>query len=246
MPTPKALVNPGLSHIKERPMRRILIFVLVLAVAVALYQLGLKDYLTLDAIKAQQGNFAQAYHDNPAGVIGIFFAVYVISTALSIPGAVLLTLLAGALFGLITGTLIVSFASTIGATLAFLGSRYLLKDWVQNRFGDRLKVINDGIAKDGAFYLFSLRLIPVVPFFLINLAMGLTPIRTSTYYGVSQLGMLLGTIVYVNAGTQLARINNLGDVASPTLLMSFAALGLFPWVARAIMDQLKKRRVSSQ
>jgi pyruvate/2-oxoglutarate dehydrogenase complex dihydrolipoamide dehydrogenase (E3) component/uncharacterized membrane protein YdjX (TVP38/TMEM64 family) len=167
----------------------------------------------------------------------------VVSTAFSLPGAALLTLLGGALFGLVTGLIVVSFASTIGATFAFLGSRFFLRDWVQAKFGDRLKAINDGVAKDGAFYLFSLRLIPVVPFFAINLAMGLTPIKTRTYYWVSQLGMFLGTLVYVNAGTQLAQIESLGDIASPGLLASFAALGLFPWIARGIMNLIKRRRV---
>jgi pyruvate/2-oxoglutarate dehydrogenase complex dihydrolipoamide dehydrogenase (E3) component/uncharacterized membrane protein YdjX (TVP38/TMEM64 family) len=224
-------------------MRRLIIFVAVLAGAVALYQLGLKDYLTLDAIKAQQGNFASAYADNPVLVIGTFFLVYVVSTAFSLPGAALLTLLGGALFGVVTGTIVVSFASSIGATLAFLGSRFLLRDWVQAKFGDKLKAINDGVAKDGAFYLFSLRLIPVVPFFLINLAMGLTPIKARTFYWVSQLGMFLGTLVYVNAGTQLAQIESLRDIASPGLLGSFAALGLFPWIARGIMNLIKRRRV---
>jgi pyruvate/2-oxoglutarate dehydrogenase complex dihydrolipoamide dehydrogenase (E3) component/uncharacterized membrane protein YdjX (TVP38/TMEM64 family) len=224
-------------------MRRLVILVVVLALAVALYQLGLKDYLTLDAIKASQGSFAQSYANNPVLVIGIFFLVYVVSTAFSLPGAALLTLLGGALFGVVTGTIVVSFASTIGATLAFLGSRFFLRDWVQAKFGDRLKAINDGVAKDGAFYLFSLRLIPVVPFFVINLAMGLTPIRARTFYWVSQLGMFLGTLVYVNAGTQLAQINSLGDIASPGLLASFAALGLFPWIARAIMNLIKRQRV---
>lgn len=224
-------------------MRRLIILIALLIAAVALYQMGLKDYLTLDALKAQQDNFASAYADNAALVIGIFFLVYVVSTALSLPGAALLTLLGGALFGVVTGTIIVSFASSIGATLAFLGSRFLLRDWVQEKFGDRLKAINEGVAKDGAFYLFSLRLIPVVPFFIINLAMGLTPIKTRTYYWVSQLGMFLGTLVYVNAGTQLAQIDSLGDIASPGLLASFAALGLFPWIARGIMNLIKKRRI---
>jgi pyruvate/2-oxoglutarate dehydrogenase complex dihydrolipoamide dehydrogenase (E3) component/uncharacterized membrane protein YdjX (TVP38/TMEM64 family) len=224
-------------------MRRLIILAIILAGAIALYQLGLKDYLTLDAIKAQQGNFAQSYADNPLLVIGVFFVVYVVAAALSFPGAALLTLLGGALFGLVTGLIVVSFASTIGATLAFLGSRFLLRDWVQSKFGDKLKGINDGVAKDGAFYLFSLRLIPVVPFFVINLAMGLTPIKTRTYYWVSQLGMLLGTLVYVNAGTQLAQIDSLRAIASPGLLGSFAALGLFPWIARGIMNLIKRRRV---
>jgi pyruvate/2-oxoglutarate dehydrogenase complex dihydrolipoamide dehydrogenase (E3) component/uncharacterized membrane protein YdjX (TVP38/TMEM64 family) len=226
-------------------MRRLTIFILILACGAALYQLGLKDYLTLTAIKAQQADFAESYAANPALVLSVFFLVYILSTALSLPGAALLTLLGGALFGLVTGLIVVSFASSIGATLAFLGSRFLLRDWVQNKFGNRLKAINDGVAKDGAFYLFSLRLIPVVPFFVINLVMGLTPIKTRTYYWVSQLGMLLGTIVYVNAGTQLAQINSLGDIASPALIASFAILGIFPWIARSVMTVIKQRRVYS-
>jgi pyruvate/2-oxoglutarate dehydrogenase complex dihydrolipoamide dehydrogenase (E3) component/uncharacterized membrane protein YdjX (TVP38/TMEM64 family) len=224
-------------------MRRLIFFAVILLAAIALYQLGLKEYLTLEAIQAQQGNFARSYAKNPVLVIGLFFLLYVVMAALSLPGAALLTLLAGALFGLITGTIVVSFASTIGATLAFLGSRFLLRDWVQAKFGDKLTAINDGAKKDGAFYLFSLRLIPVVPFFVINLAMGLTPIKTRTYYWVSQLGMFLGTLVYVNAGTQLAQIKNPGDIASPALLASFAVLGLFPWIARAIMKLIKQRQV---
>lgn len=221
-------------------MRRFLFLAIAIVAAIAVYQLGLKDYLSLEAIKAQQSNFASAYADNPALVLGAYFLIYVVSTALSLPGAAILTVLGGALFGLLTGTIIVSFASSIGATLAFLGSRYLLRDWVQAKFGDRLKTVNDGVAKDGAFYLFTLRLIPAVPFFLINLAMGLTPIRTRTFYWVSQIGMFLGTIVFVNAGTQLAQIESLGDIASPSLLASFVALGLFPWIARGIMNLITR------
>jgi pyruvate/2-oxoglutarate dehydrogenase complex dihydrolipoamide dehydrogenase (E3) component len=154
-----------------------------------------------------------------------------------------MTLAAGAIFGVTTGTLVVSFSSTIGATLAFLASRYLLRDTVQARFGQRLRPVNEGMAKDGAFYLFSLRLVPVFPFFAVNLLMGLTPIRVWTYYWVSQVGMLLGTVVYVNAGTQLARIDSLRDIASPGLLASFAALGLLPWAGKWIMVAIKRRRV---
>jgi pyruvate/2-oxoglutarate dehydrogenase complex dihydrolipoamide dehydrogenase (E3) component/uncharacterized membrane protein YdjX (TVP38/TMEM64 family) len=179
-------------------------------------------------------------------VTGGFLAIYVAVTALSLPGAAIMTLAGGALFGLALGTLIVSFASSIGATLAFLVSRYLLRDVVQAKFGERLRPINDGVARDGAFYLFSLRLVPVFPFFLVNLLMGLTPIRTATFYLVSQAGMLIGTIVYVNAGTQLAGIDSLSDVASPGLLASFAALGLLPWLGRWIMDAIKRRRVQAR
>lgn len=221
-----------------------LALVLVLAIAlVAWFLLDLGQYLTLEALKLQQVSIEQFYHDNPLLVLAVFFAVYVLLTALSVPGAVILTLAAGAVFGVATGTLAVSFASSIGATLAFLASRYLFHDAVQMRFGSRLRPVNEGVARDGAFYLFSLRLVPVFPFFAVNLLMGLTPIRTWTYYWVSQTGMLLGTIVYVNAGTQLARIEALSDIASPGLLASFAALGLLPWVGKWIMAIIKRRRV---
>jgi pyruvate/2-oxoglutarate dehydrogenase complex dihydrolipoamide dehydrogenase (E3) component/uncharacterized membrane protein YdjX (TVP38/TMEM64 family) len=223
-------------------MPRLLIITLFAVAIAAFFLFDLGQYLTLDALKAQQAAIAEGYAANPLLVIALFFLVYIAVTALSLPGAAIMTLAAGAIFGLVTGTIIVSFASSIGATLAFLASRTVLHDWVQAKFGDRLKAINEGVERDGAFYLFSLRLVPVFPFFLVNLLMGLTPIRTATYYWVSQVGMLLGTIVYVNAGTQLARIENLSDIASPALLLSFAALGLLPWVGRGIMNTLKRRR----
>lgn len=224
-------------------MKKILVAAIIIVVAAFLYSFGLADYLSLDALKAQQEEFAGFYARNPVLVITAFFFIYVISTALSLPGAAVLTLAGGALFGVVEGTIIVSFASTIGATLAFLGSRYLLRDWVQAKFGDKLRSINEGVERDGAFYLFSLRLIPAIPFFVINLATGLTPMRTFTYYGVSQVGMFLGTVVFVNAGTQLAQIDSLAGIASPGLIGSFVALGLFPWIARWLMGVLKRRRV---
>jgi pyruvate/2-oxoglutarate dehydrogenase complex dihydrolipoamide dehydrogenase (E3) component/uncharacterized membrane protein YdjX (TVP38/TMEM64 family) len=224
-------------------MKRLPIILLIAAAIVARFQFDLGQYLTLDALKARQGDIAALYAANPAVVIGGYFAAYVALTALSFPGAAIMTLAGGAIFGLGLGLLIVSFASTIGATLAFLTSRYLLRDWVQGKFGARLAAINAGMERDGAFYLFSLRLVPVFPFFVVNLLMGLTPIRTLTYFWVSQIGMLLGTAVYVNAGTQLAGISSLRDVASPGLLVSFAALGLLPWIGKAVMGALKRRRV---
>lgn len=224
-------------------MKRIAIAGLLLLALVAWFQLDLGQYLTLDALKAQQSAIDGYYRANPLLVTAAFFAIYVALTALSVPGAAILTLAAGAIFGVVTGTLLVSFASTIGATLAFLASRYLFRDAVQARFSARLRAVNEGVARDGAFYLFSLRLVPAFPFFLVNLAMGLTPIRTWTYYWVSQLGMLLGTVVYVNAGTQLARIETLSDIASPGLLASFTALGLLPWIGKWIMAAVKRRRV---
>lgn len=224
-------------------MKRIVIAGLLLLGLAAWFLLDLGQYLTLETLKAQQSTIERFYQANPLQVLAIYFAVYVILTALSVPGAAIMTLAAGAVFGVATGTLVVSFASSIGATLAFLASRYVLRDSVQSRFGARLAAVNDGVARDGAFYLFSLRLVPAFPFFLVNLAMGLTPMRTWTYYWVSQLGMFLGTVVYVNAGTQLAQINSLSDIASPGLLASFAALGLLPWVGKWIMGLIKRRRV---
>ena len=222
---------------------KILVVLAIAAVVVAFFALGGNRYLTFEAIKAQQAAIAGYYQANQGQTIALFFAGYVAVTALSLPGAALMTLLAGAIFGLWTGVIIVSFASSIGATLAFLASRFLLRDWVQAKFGDRLKGINDGVAKEGGFYLFTLRLIPVVPFFAINLLMGLTPIRTLVYYLVSQAGMLAGTIVYVNAGTQLAQITSLKGILSPGLLGAFVLLGIFPIIAKKIIDMVKARKV---
>jgi pyruvate/2-oxoglutarate dehydrogenase complex dihydrolipoamide dehydrogenase (E3) component/uncharacterized membrane protein YdjX (TVP38/TMEM64 family) len=218
-----------------------LLAVLVLAVA-AFFALGLSRYLSLEFIKSQQGQLEAWRASKPLVAALTFFGIYVATTALSLPGATLLTLAAGAIFGLGWGSLITSFAASIGATLAFLIARAVLRDWVQARFGERLAAINDGVRKDGAFYLFTLRVVPLFPFFLVNLAMGLTSIRALTFYGVSQLGMLPGTLVYVNAGTQLARIDKLADVASPGVLASLALLGLFPLIAKKGMDLFRARQ----
>ena len=224
-------------------MKKIIIILVVVLAIFAFIFFDVGEMLTLENLKNQQQVIDARYQASPLIVILVYFLIYVAATALSIPGAAILTLAGGAIFGVVTGTIIVSFASTVGATLAFLGSRYLFRDWVQARFGDRLKALNEGMARDGAFYLFSLRLVPVFPFFLINLLMGLTPIRTWTYFWVSQLGMLLATIVYVNAGTQIARIDALSDIVSPTLLGSFAALALTPWIGKWIVALVKRRRV---
>jgi pyruvate/2-oxoglutarate dehydrogenase complex dihydrolipoamide dehydrogenase (E3) component/uncharacterized membrane protein YdjX (TVP38/TMEM64 family) len=223
--------------------KRLALLALFAAALTAWFTLDLGQYLTLETLKAQQVAIDAFYRDNPLLVIAAFFLIYVTLTALSVPGAAIMSLAAGAIFGVATGTLVVSFASSIGATLAFLASRYLFHDAVQARFGARLRGINEGVARDGAFYLFSLRLVPAFPFFMVNLVMGLTPIKTWTYYWVSQVGMLLATIVFVNAGTQLARVEALGDIVSPGLLASFAALGLMPWVAKWIMGVVRRRRV---
>jgi uncharacterized membrane protein YdjX (TVP38/TMEM64 family) len=172
-----------------------------------------------------------------------YFFAYIAITAFSIPGAAVVTLLGAALFGFWTSLLLVSFASTIGATIAFLSSRYLLREWVQGKFGNKLGAINEGVEKDGSFYLFSLRLIPVFPFFLINLLMGLTPMTIARFYLTSQVGMLPGTAVYLNAGTQLATIDSLSGIVSPTVLASFALLGLFPIIAKWVMSKIRPTQV---
>lgn len=223
-------------------MKRGALVVALAALVVAFFVFDLDRWLTFEALKESRAQFAARRDAAPFGVAAAYFAIYVVVTALSLPGALILTLAGGALFGLVLGTLIVSFASTIGATLAFLVSRFLLHDAVQRRFGERLKAINDGVARDGAFYLFTLRLVPLFPFFLINLLMGLTPIRTWTFYWVSQVGMLAGTVVYVNAGTQLAAIDSPADILSPALLLSFALLGVFPLIAKRIVAIVRARR----
>ena len=218
--------------------------VAALALAVVLFfALDLGQYLRLSTFKSSQAQLEAWRAAQPLRAALIFFAGYVLATAFSLPGAVVLTLAGGAIFGLGWGTLLVSFASSIGATLAFLASRWLLGDWVQTRFGERMAALNAGIAKDGALYLFTLRLVPVIPFFFINLAMGLTRIRPLTFYRVSQLGMLAGTLVYVNAGTQLARIDSLSGIVSPGVLGSLVLLGLFPLVARKGIDIVRARKV---
>ncbi len=216
---------------------------LLLLVIAAFFALGLQRYFTLAAVKGSQAALTAWRDAQPLTAALAFFAVYVAMAALSIPGATVLTLAAGALFGLGWGTLIVSFASSIGATLAFLVARWLLRDWVQSKFAERLKALNTGIAKDGAFDLFTLRLVPVLPFFVVNLAMGLTPIRPRTFYWVSQLGMFAATVVYVNAGTQLASITSLSGIVSPGVLGSLVLLGVFPLAARKLSDAVRARKV---
>ncbi|MFZ1828314.1 MAG: FAD-dependent oxidoreductase [Candidatus Competibacteraceae bacterium] len=223
---------------------RKLLLLLALAVLIgAFFVFDLGRFFSLDYVKSQQAAIDAYRAAQPALTAGIFFAIYVAVTGLSLPGAAIMTLAAGAIFGLLWGTVIVSFASTLGATLAFLAARFVLRDWVQGRFGDKLKAIDAGMEKEGGFYLFTLRLIPIFPFFVINLAMGLTSIRTGTFYWVSQIGMLAGTLVYVNAGTQLARIDSLKGILSPGLLLSFALLGIFPLIAKKIVAIVKARRV---
>ena len=218
--------------------------IVVVTVVVAWFALGLGHYLSLDVLKGEQARLETWRAGNPLRAALVFFAIYVAVTGLSLPGATILTLAAGALFGLAWGTLIVSFAASIGATIAFLLSRLVLRDWVASHFAERLRSIDDGIRKGGSFYLLTLRLVPALPFFLVNLAMGLTAIGTFTFYWVSQLGMLVGTAVYVNAGTQLAHIRTLSDVASPRLLLSFLLLALVPLATKAGVDFYRRRKLT--
>lgn len=223
--------------------RKLALLLLVAAGVTAFFVLDLGRFLNLDYLKQSQQDFAQLYAAHPAWVMLGFVAAYVAITALSLPGATLLTLAAGAGFGLVWGTVLASVASTLGATLAMLTARYLLRDSMESRFGKKLEEVNRGIARDGAFYLFGLRLVPLVPFFVLNLLMGLTQMKTWTFLWVSQLGMLAGTAVYVNAGTQLAKIDSLKSVLSPALLGSLVLLGLTPLVVKKLLGALQRRRV---
>ncbi|MBT8447764.1 MAG: FAD-dependent oxidoreductase, partial [Gammaproteobacteria bacterium] len=224
---------------------RIILLLVIVGLAGLFFALDLQRFFDLAYLKAQQDRFPVYYAEHRAKTLAAFFGVYIAVTALSLPGAGIMTLAAGALFGLVTGTLVVAFASPIGATLAFLIARYLLRDSVQTRFAHRLEAVNHGIERDGALYLFTLRLVPIFPFFVINLVMGLTPIKTATFFLVSQVGMLPATIVFVNAGTQLAEIESIGDILSPGLIASFALLGVFPLVANRFIDLLKRRKALS-
>jgi len=223
-------------------IKKATLVLVLLGAIVAYFVFDLGQILSLENFKASQADIVAAKDANPVLYISGFFLLYVAVTGLSIPGAAIMTLIAGALFGVLIGTIIVSFASTLGATLAFLSARFVLRDWVQGKFGERLRAIDEGLEKDGAFYLFTLRLIPVFPFFVINLLMGLTRIKTRTFFWVSQLGMLPATIVFVNAGTQMSRIESTAGLLSPALIASFVALALFPWAAKAIVALVMRSR----
>ena len=223
-------------------IKKATLVLVLLGAIVAYFVFDLGQILSLENFKASQADIVAAKDANPVLYISGFFLLYVAVTGLSIPGAAIMSLVAGALFGVLVGTIIVSFASTLGATLAFLSARFVLRDWVQGKFGERLRAVDEGLEKDGAFYLFTLRLIPVFPFFVINLLMGLTRIKTRTFFWVSQLGMLPATIVFVNAGTQISRIESTSGLLSPTLIASFVALALFPWAAKAIVALVKRSR----
>lgn len=219
---------------------KLLLLAAIAALIVAFFAFDIDRYFTLDFFRSQQAAISGYVQTSPIQAGLVFFLIYVVVTGLSLPGAALMTLAAGAIFGLLWGTVIVSFASTLGATLAFLASRFLFRDAIQSRFSRNLKAINSGMEQDGSFYLFTLRLVPAFPFFVINLVMGLTPLKTWTFYWVSQTGMLAGTLVYVYAGTEIARIESLRGILSPGLIISFTLLGLFPLIAKWIVSTIKK------
>lgn len=222
--------------------KKLVLAAVIGALLVAFFAFDLARYFTLDAFHARRAAIDAFVHAHPIEAGFAFFALYIAVTGLSLPGAALMTLIGGAIFGLAWGTLIVSFASSIGATLAFLAARYLLRDAVQSRFGAKLAAVNAGIAREGALYLVALRLVPAFPFVAVNLVMALTPMRTRTFYWVSQAAMLPGTVVYVNAGTQIAGLDTLGGILSPGLIASFALLGLFPLIARRALAAAKARK----
>ena len=219
---------------------KILVLLLLIGSILTFYALGGTEYLNLASIKQQQAWLSEAFNDNSLLFALVFFLAYVVCTAFSLPIAALLTLLAGAIFGFLHGLILVSFASTIGATLAFLMSRFVFKETIQGKYSEALSKINRGFEQEGNFYLFALRLVPVFPFFMINLTMGLMPIKASAYYWVSQLGMLPGTAVYVFAGTELGKIQALSDITSPGLLLAFALLGVFPIFAKKALAWYRK------
>jgi uncharacterized membrane protein YdjX (TVP38/TMEM64 family) len=221
--------------VNRNVIKKLVIVAVLICLLVAFRALNLGHYFTLAYVKASADSFRVLYVEHRILVIAAYFLLYVIATSLSLPGAVVLTLAGGALFGLFTGTVVVSFASTTGATIACFLARFLLRDWVQRRFGEKIVKVNEGIEKEGAFYLFTLRLIPAFPFWMINLVMGLTRLSLWRFYWVSQLGMLAGTIVYVNAGKELAKIDSLKGILSPGLLISFVILGIFPIAVKKLL-----------
>ncbi len=226
----------------RRNCKRAILVVAIAAVVASFSIFHIADYLTLVHLKESQERYRHIYAEHGPAVIAAYISIYIVTTSLSLPGAAILTIAGGALFGISVGTVVVSFASSIGATAACFISRFLLRDWVQKKFGDRLRPVNEGIRKEGAFYLFTLRLVPAFPFWLINLVMGLTKMPLRTFYWVSQVGMLPATIVYVNAGRELAKINSLSDILSPGLILSLALIGIFPITAKKLLDLYRKRR----
>jgi uncharacterized membrane protein YdjX (TVP38/TMEM64 family) len=226
-------------------LKKILILIIIVGLIVAVKFFHIDRYLTLSFLKGSLDSLKSLYESHRIMVITGYFIIYVLTTSLSLPGASPLGIAGGALFGFWTATIVVSFASTIGATLACLVSRFLLRDWIQNKFGDRIKNVNEGVEKEGAFYLFTLRLIPVFPFWLINLAMGLTKMSLFKFYWVSQIGMLPGTMVFVNAGKELAKIESVKGILSPGLIISFTLIGIFPIMVKKLIALYRSRRQKS-
>lgn len=243
-PSAKGNNSPMYSSLSTRNLLKWLLVLLFLIFIACIYFFDLLQYLSFEQLKTHQDQLKALQINNPAFFMLIYFFLYILVTGLSLPGAAVMTLAGGFVFGFVTGTILVSFASTIGATLAFLFSRFLFRDWVQKHFHNQLKAINEGIQKEGSFYLFSLRLIPLFPFFVINLVMGMTPLKTWKFFFVSQVGMLPGTMAYVNAGTQLGRIDSLSGILSWPLLLSFAILGLLPLAAKKTIHFLRMRQSS--
>ncbi len=221
--------------------KKIILLGIIAALIVLFFLLDLQQYLSLEYLKQSRESFQELYAENMIMVLGGFFLLYIAVTALSLPGAAVMTLAAGALFGFWTGIILVSFASSIGATLACAVARYLFRDWTRDKLGKWYHKINSGIEREGAFYLFTMRLIPAIPFFAINLGMALTGMRLWTFYWVSQLGMLAGTAVFVNAGNQLGQVSKVGDILSPGLIISFVILGIFPLAVKRIVNLVRKK-----
>lgn len=221
---------------------KLVLLVIVAVLVGAFFALDLDRFASLDYLKSVHGEVTAYVGQHPVQTSAAYFLVYVLVTGLSLPGAVVMTLAGGAIFGLFWGLVLVSFASSLGATVAMLIARTLLRDWVQGRFADQLTTVNEGIERDGSFYLFGLRMVPLFPFFVINVVMGLTPVPAWRFYWVSQLGMLAGTVVFVFAGTQLAAVESVADVLSPGLIAALSLLGLFPLLARKVLDWMGRVR----
>jgi len=223
--------------------KSLIIGIVIIGIA-SFFLSGLNEYFTLETLREQRDNWQQHYQNNPILFAGAFFLIYVLFTSLNIPAAALLTVAGGALFGFWVGVILVSFASTIGAVIAFLGTRYLFRDGIEKKFSKQLASINKGVETDGALYVFGLRLVPIFPFFLVNMLLALTKIKTFTFYLASQIGMFFGTAVFVNAGKQLSEVDSLGDILTPTMLASFALLGVFPIIAKYFLNFIQSRRAS--
>jgi len=221
---------------------KIILVAIIAAIFASFFIFDLQQYFSLEFLKSQKDALNALYAEKPILVAGAFFLTYVLFAALALPAATILTLAGGAIFGFWTGLLLVSFSSTIGATLAFIFTRFLFHDAIQAKFGDRLQAMNEGIEKEGAFYVFGMRLVPIFPFVMINSLLALTKLKTWTFYWASQIGMLAGTAVYVNAGTQIAQIDSLAGIANPKLIGSFVLLGVFPIIAKKTLNFIKSRK----